>query len=989
MELVEYCESNPNLTRLEVMSNDIYGKLTDIVPYCNQLETLAFKVKSDFDDSEYTPLAKLPKLCDLRIEGDHEIGSLNTLFNALAKNEQTTLTKLMIDKADIDCDEIAEVSRIQTLQKCRFNGINGLVIKIDSIRFDQRLTKLTLYFKKELDAANLADLACLINITNLLIVGKHKIGTLTKLFTRIAERKSPKLEQLRTTSDMDFDEDDEDIEFNFSSEPITRLNNEEIIELLKIKSLKVLDCQIDDHRIIEFPTRLGKVERISIKKCGGGSLANLFQAFALQECAKLTTLSISGFPLDHDEILEIGRIQSITSLKCGFTDLKSISYLTQLNNLELSSQHKLYKVSEAVLNLLIACNVNFSIYYEDNCISMDKNRRALTITMRESTCSADFEPLSNLPKLRILIINGKYMLNSLAPLIKAFATKRSTVLEKLCIGIDPIGYNKRRSLECEFSDLETIKLLRHLANLKELRIHSEHDLRDISKGVLNVFMGGANEISVFCLGREITFNKSLRKLTISNISYFNDVFDAQEYVALAELPNLGTLHIKGEHKIGSFKDFFQALAARECSALQEINVDRRNNALGHPRIETINYEDSKELVKILTLKKLKCGFSDGKSLELLSLLTDLEELEITSYAEGSLIQFLHSLVLRESSKLQCLVIKGEFLTCEETAHVARVKSLRRLECGFVDGKNIELLTQLNQLEKLIIRNLERDSMSRLFHMLAATEPKTLQLLNVKSTPISYIDTEAIVQIQSLRSLHCEFAEIKSIELLVKLPQLKDLNIKFDESEAAEIKRLAQLNMLTDLQITSPNVGSLTELFKGISLKPTRPILQNLVIKDNNVDIKELQDIIKAKSLRRLKCGFIDEECFQELRHFENLEVLEITSYHDFDKISQSLLRIFQVCCKLKAIDFHYCTQFVSLQFFREALKILKEIRNPTEQGPLQLRIPFFECLTLEQVSVYKYKLESDSSYIPYFLFFFQIDIADEAFLIISRFIYDS
>ncbi|KRF85109.1 uncharacterized protein [Drosophila virilis] len=981
MELVEYCESNPNLTRLEVMSNDIYGKLTDIMPYCNQLETLAFKVKSDFDDSEYTPVAKLPKLCDLRIEGNHEVGSLNTLFNALAKNEQTNLTKLKIDKANIDYDEIAEVLRIQTLQKCRFNGNKGLVIKIDSISFDQRLAKLTLYFKKELDAANLADLGSLINITNLLIVGRHKIGTLAKLFTRIAERKSPKLEQLITLSDMEFDEDgdsDEDIQFNFFSEPITYLNNEEIIEVLKIKSLNVLDCQIDDHRAIEFPTRLAKVKRISIKKCGGGSLANLFQAFALQECAKLTILSISGFPLDHNEIFEIGRIQSLARLTCGFIDLKSINYLTPLNNLEIlkiNSQHQLNKVSEAVLNLFISCNGNISILYENNCISMDKNGRALTITMRESTCSADFEPLSNMPKLPILIIDGKYKLNSLAPLIKAFATKRSTVLQKLCIEIDPIDYNEvkqisqiktLRYLECEFSDLESIKLLRHLANLEVLKIHSEHDLRDIAEGVLNVFMGGANEISVFCLCREITFNKSLRKLTISNISYFCEVFDAQEYVVLAELPNLGTLHIKGEHKIGSFKYFFQALAARECSALREISVNRRNDVLGHFRIQTFNYEESKELVKILTLKKLKCGFSDGKSLELLSLLTDLEELEITTYPEGSLIQFLHSLVLRESSKLQCLVIKGKSLTCEETAHVARVKSLRRLECGFVDGKNIELLAQLNQLKELIIRNLERDSMSRLFHVFAATEPKTLQLLNVKSTPISYIDTEAIVQIQSLRSLHCEFAEIKSIELLVKLPQLKDLTIKFDESEGEEIKRLAQLNMLTDLQITSPNVGSLTELFKGISLKPTKPILQSLVIQDNNVDLEEFQEIIKVKSLRRLKCGFIDKECFQELRYFENLEVLEITSYHNSDEISQILLRIFQFCFKLKVIDLRYGTQFVNLQFFREALKILREIRNPIEQGPLQLRIPFFEGLTLEQ-----------------------IEIADEAYLIISRFIDDS
>ncbi|XP_064545404.1 uncharacterized protein LOC135433314 isoform X2 [Drosophila montana] len=984
MELADYCESNPNLTRLEVMSNEIYGKLTDIVPHCNQLESLAFKVKSDFDDSEYTPVAKLPKLCDLRIEGDHEIGSLNTLFNALAKNEQTTLTNLMIDKAPIHCDEIAEVLKIQTLQKCIFNGIQGLVIIIDSIRFDQNLAKVTLYFKKELDATKLAKLASLINITCLLIVGKHKIGSLTKLFTKIAEQKSPKLEQLRSTSDMDFNKDrdiDEDIESIFmpySSGPITTLNNEEMIEVLKIKSLKVLDCQIDDHRAIEFPTRLPKIEKISIKTCGGGSLANLFHAFALQECPKLTNLSIFGFPLSHDEILEIAKVQSLSSLNCGFTDLNSINYLTPLNQLELlviNSQHQLYKVSEAVLNLFIACNGNFSIFYEDNRLSMDKNMRALTITMSESTSSGDFELLSNLPNLPILIIHGKHQLGSLTPLMKAFASKRSSCLQELCIEMDPIGFNEvtqiaqirtLRYLKSEFSDLESIKLLRNSPNLEVLRINSEHDSRDIGEGVLNVLMGGANEISVYRFGREITFNKSLRTLTISNDGYTNADFDAQEYAVLAELPNLGSLHIRGEHKIGSFKDLFQALAARECSVLQEINVDSRSNAIGHPPKQTFNYEETIELVKILTLKKLKCGFSDGKSIELLSQLTDLEELVITTHPEGSLIQFLHSLVLRESSKLRCLVIKDKSLTCEETAQVARVKSLRRLECGFVDGKNIELLIQLNQLEELIIRNLERDPMSRLFHMLASIEPKTLQILSIQSTPISYIETEAIAKIKSLRSLQCEFAEIKSMELLVKLPELKEVAVKFHESESEEIKSLAQLNMLTDLQITSPNVGSLTELFKEISLKPTGPILQNLVIENNDVDVEEFQEIIKVKSLRRLKCGLIEEKCFQDLRLLKNLEVLEITSYHNFDKIWRTLLEIFKVCCKLKAIDFHYGSRFVSLQFVSEALKILREVRNPMEQSPLQLRIPFFGGLTPEQIG-----------------------IADEAYLIISSFKNDS
>ncbi|KMY99322.1 uncharacterized protein LOC6737881 [Drosophila simulans] len=85
--LVELCKLNPNLRKLTLRNSEIFGRLSDIVPHCNQLEYLSFVMK-EVDASEYAALANLPQLKALILCGEHLEGSLVKLFSRFQEHQQ-------------------------------------------------------------------------------------------------------------------------------------------------------------------------------------------------------------------------------------------------------------------------------------------------------------------------------------------------------------------------------------------------------------------------------------------------------------------------------------------------------------------------------------------------------------------------------------------------------------------------------------------------------------------------------------------------------------------------------------------------------------------------------------------------------------------------------------------------------------------------------------------------------------------------------------
>lgn len=917
----------PSIIRLDILNNKIDGMLTDIVPHCKKLRDFTIMIENNLYDSECLKFATLTNLVSLRILGVHESGALNPLIKSLATKNTSTLKTLVVDAAPMDITEIGEVIGIQSLEvfKCRFVNMKCFHLVI---HHSKGKALLTFNFEKEIDASDLAFLSNLTRFTSLRINGRHKPGTLKPLFEAISGKESPDLESLTTVK----------------SPKDTRtdmFDSNEILEIFKINSLKTLQCSFSGTLPMDFPTQLPKIYNITIESHNTTSLRNLYKALAQQIPSKLNILTIKGSPLDLEDLLEIIKINSLSELSCGLTDIKVLYYLaqlTQLQELTISSKHKLYKLSKAVSRFYEASKRNVSIYSKD--LSIDIYTKELNINMTAYMSSVDMVPLASLPNLSNVTVFGRERRNSLTPLFKALASRQITALQKLEVDViegisadevkEVAQIKTLRYLACGCSDPKSLYLLKQMPNLKSLRITATHNFYNIAKAVLVTPKGCLNELTVTRHGREITYNKKLSKLTILNISYKDEVLNAQEYAPLAQLPQLRSLHIIGRHKFGSFKELFRSLADNKYSTLEEItcSLKIKDKYQEYTKSLAINFEEAIEVSKISSLKTLKCGFTGLNSVELLTKLTNLKDLSIAYYPESSLAKFLQELASRKGCSLQSLTLSGKSLTFEEVARVAEVSSLKKLECALDDNQNVKVLAKLYHLQKLYIRADKCGCLSTLFHALGSLESRTLQQLKIVGRPISYKEMMTIVEIKSLTKLCCVLTDTKSIKGLLQLPELTELSLElyncYTDCESIDI--LTQLKKLTDLEIKSPEASSLTGLFKRFSTKEV-PILESLVIRENDIDSYEMDAIAQFKSLIRLQCGFNEDEYYE------------------------CLLNILQKCQELKAVNMHYDNRFVGLDFMAEALRILKGLKKPQGHEALTLHISNFNGWRPEQVAL--------------------------------------
>ncbi|XP_070075111.1 uncharacterized protein [Drosophila takahashii] len=112
VDLVQLCQSNGNLRFLGFTSTELYGRFSDIVPFCNQLTSVELMMKTDIDATEYAALAKLPNLLDLRLNGYHRQGTLIKLFQDLF---EMRLIQLVIRNTLLSKEETQPMASINSL----------------------------------------------------------------------------------------------------------------------------------------------------------------------------------------------------------------------------------------------------------------------------------------------------------------------------------------------------------------------------------------------------------------------------------------------------------------------------------------------------------------------------------------------------------------------------------------------------------------------------------------------------------------------------------------------------------------------------------------------------------------------------------------------------------------------------------------------------------------------------------------------------------
>ncbi|XP_034661793.1 uncharacterized protein LOC117897200 [Drosophila subobscura] len=362
-DLVEICRLNKNLRVLVYMNNETGGKrLAAIAPHCEQLEYLNFRMRPECDASEYRPLAKLPRLRQLQIEGVHEKGTLQPLLHGFACNESKALEMLFIEDSPMDQGEMQALSQIDTLAyvKCRLDDPRdiGLLSQLPNLQF--------LGIPSEFDFGTISE-----KVLSILIQSKEEM-LIDLVNSRILFISQPTFNSLSIYLK----------EESASSSDYSRLSTLPGLSSLKIEGL-FTDCSLapilngfiesnltdlslinikaeEVAAVSQIVSQLPVLEGLTISSVPTfqGSLQCLLAALASRPSQTLQKLCLLEGRIDTEEANELIRIRSLRTLECQFAypqDIQLLSGLTELEDLSLNANEMLGKISPGILTTIKSC----------------------------------------------------------------------------------------------------------------------------------------------------------------------------------------------------------------------------------------------------------------------------------------------------------------------------------------------------------------------------------------------------------------------------------------------------------------------------------------------------------------------------------------------------------------------------------------------------------------------------------------------------------
>ncbi|XP_026844801.1 uncharacterized protein LOC6588911 [Drosophila persimilis] len=960
-DLVEICRLNKNLRELAYMNNETGGKrLAVIAPHCQQLRELEFKMRPDCDASEYRPLAKIPKLKHLKIAGVHEKGTLHPLLNELACKKRKVLRSLSIDDAPVDEKETQAIAQIETLTsvQCAFENpqsigqlsqlpkLNQLVILsrhdfgsiseqvLSILKKSSEETNIQLFYSGISCTANYSDyglLSTLPGLSSLDINGSSQTGKLKTFLNGLAFGKEPNLTHL-------------------SLESITA---EETAIVSEITSLRTLECGFDETENTELLAKIPMLEELIILCVpSGGSLQPLLAALASRKSQTLKKFSLRGRMIDPLEAKELARLRSLQILKCRFADSMAIQLLSQLTELKelflkakemfakispgippvVNSCKKLAKIyieihprntesclvdmksSEILVEMLEACQDEIYIRSQKSRISFKRGKKTLNVDMKffiENNLA--IQPLARLEAVNHIVIKGRRKAGSLREFFAALAMKKNHDLQSLCITDSSLDFSETTELANITSwtsfrgVLSNKRSYQHLLNLSDFQI-LENGTAD-RLHLLN--LSDYQILENVTADRHIIFDKSTGTLDFVRKGSKLDFPNAFDLHFIASLQNLRHVSIRGSFIWSNMQNFFYQLATWQGETLEKLRVDLSYE---------ISSADLRELRKMNSLRTLSCRLSWVKDTEIeqLAQFPQLTTLIVGSHQTGSLKNLLENLAAKECPTLKYLSVKGDGLTPQEVAGVSAISSLKGLECAFYTTEGLNVLAKRSSIEDLVITARKCDtSLVDLLSAFANSGESKLHNLIIEGPTVNQDPFTAF-------------------DLVSQIPRLKSLTLPVIDTQGIEV--LAEASHLEELRISSgPKRGSLEDLFRALSLKAT-PKLKKLVLEHTVIDDEEDWKLVQVDSIISLVCGFKDEERLFLLAKMTNLESLEITSEHLFPNISTQILEIFRQCRKLKTIHLGRTLCIVRHDFLISSLNILKSVRDPSTQGPLEMQI---------------------------------------------------
>ncbi|KAH8376436.1 hypothetical protein KR200_002632 [Drosophila serrata] len=684
-DLIELCRSNPKLHYLEFKSTELYGRLSDIVPYCHNLEKLTFTLKPDVDAKEYAPIAKLPQIKKLRLYGQHQEGTLVDLFKGL---KFSNLNEIFIPDIHLSKEETQALSEINSLGmiKSAFRYVSSIanLVKLPWLQ----------YLSIKIDQSEQTEL----------------IESLIPLITRTS---------VEIVSDL----------YRF----LILFTEEDGVLRLRFDLSKVMEDFLITQLIVSLCQRLNISHLILIGDFGSFLGQTMFCILASKKPQILQELMfLRDKPLNTEEANALGAIQSLKVIFCRFKHLKSMiaSKVQQLNGLlEKAKRVDKIKTEEVELRFI----------HESN------NKITLTLFFPGTEVDHSiFDSLKDLNNLRKVEIKGTLVDGSLGTLFKSLAFQN---LQELQIPIvDPeelTALSQISSLKILSCGLYCSQNIEHLANLKQLEsltltVHPKGSLEKLFQllaskenqvlrhlNMQNIVLTTEEIFQVsrmkslerLSLGRKFTklnpwitenwlerrscqkclpspeshINKPHNKIITTKCSQnlneaevvaskYSDFFlgysseSASNWELLGDLPNLKELCLYTSFKVECLHNLLRKLCQSDHQKITKFSLTL------HP--ERID-DNEESLYK--TIEQI--GFLQN--------LTDLYLENSEGYVLSDLLDFLQT-----SSILRSLMLNRTFIDYEESLKVGRIQNLEKLLVGFSNEDSFQVLTKLCELKDL-------------------------------------------------------------------------------------------------------------------------------------------------------------------------------------------------------------------------------------------------------------------------------------------------
>ncbi|KAH8339124.1 hypothetical protein KR074_004903, partial [Drosophila pseudoananassae] len=460
-----------------------------------------------------------------------------------------------------------------------------------------------------------------------------------------------------------------------------------------------------------------------------------------------------------------------------------------------------------------------------------------------------------------------------------------------------------RLLECSLLEQDYVKHLSKLTKLQFIKIDINSWFSSSELGLWDWLAACENIVIMQYYNVKISIHKYKRILKIK--SYNN--FDASDLIRLSALRDIEIVEISGKFSRGSLNKLFEAFSLNSACTVIELDISKLN---------IVVLEDISNITQIQSIKKLKCFLLKIDGIEKLAQLPNIEDLSIKTNDPASLVSLFEALATKKNPAIRYLEINERNLRPEEVVKICQLPFLSRLQCSF-HNSDVEFLWRNSSIEHLVIKKLDiTSSYLKSPRDTGFNSPVSLKKM-VLQFPISFRECQYLIMLESLESLECQFEDTRNINILADLKNLKVLIIKEpeDENEDEEDIRLREYYW---------------ELYRDLALKKSST-LKELHAPINST--QELYEIKKIKSLNTLNISYSSNiECLVELTDLETLYISDIQK-------SENIIPIFRSCKKLSFVQLKFKFAWrPQPNFVGELINILKLVRNPEIQKPLQLKI---------------------------------------------------